>query len=77
MNAAPGKVVSGTYARRLSLSSGRFAVIETMDADGGLGFRLVPWSPTLERHRGRQVSGVMRETGGIDWSFGRKRGLER
>lgn len=77
LNTTTGSAVSGTYAHRLSLSSGRFAVIESMDVEGGLGFRLVPWSPSLERHRGRQVSGVMRETGGIDWSFDRKRGLER
>jgi hypothetical protein len=43
--------------------------------DNGLGFQLVPWSPVLEQQLGRQVSGVMRDAGGIDWGFGRKRGL--
>ena len=43
---------------------------------GGLGFSLVPWSNGLERQLGRHVSGVMPETGGIDWTLGRQRGLE-
>jgi plasmid replication initiation protein len=36
---------------------------------------LVPWRPALEQQLGRQVSGVMLSSGGVDWSFGRKRGL--
>ena len=67
--AADGEHVSGVYRRRLSLASGRFAMI-----DDGLGFSLVPWTPALEPHLGRQVSGVVAR-GGVDWSFGRKRGL--
>jgi type IV secretory pathway VirD2 relaxase len=67
--AAVGDSVSGTYRQRLNLTSGRFAMIED-----GLGFSLVPWKPALERHLGRQVSGLARaET--VDWSFGRKRTL--
>ncbi len=65
-----GEYVAGTYRQRLLLASGRFAMI-----DDGLGFRLVPWSPSLERHLGRHVSGIVRDDGGIDWGFGRKRGL--
>ena len=42
--------------------------------DNGLGFQLVPWSPSMEKHLGQQVSGIAR-SGGVDWSFGRKRGL--
>ena len=67
--AAEGKHVAGIYRQRLTLASGRFAVI-----DDGLGFSLVPWTPTLERHLGRQVAGVASATG-VEWSFGRKRGL--
>lgn len=59
-----------TYRRRFALASGRFAMI-----DDGLGFKLVPWTPSLERHLGQHVSGVARGDGGVDWSFGRKRGL--
>ena len=66
---AAGDSVSGTYRQRLNLTSGRFAMIEE-----GLGFSLVPWKPALERHLGRQVSGLARaET--VNWSSGRKRTL--
>ena len=68
--AADGDHVSGVYRQRLTLASGRFAMI-----DNGLGFQLVPWRPALEQHLGRQVSGVVMPGGGVDWSFGRKRGL--
>ena len=68
--AAGGEYVSGTYRQRLALASGRFAMI-----DDGLGFQLVPWSPSLEKNLGRHVSGIARGDGGVDWSFGRKRGL--
>ncbi|MCP9320679.1 DUF3363 domain-containing protein [Acetobacter persici] len=67
-----GDPVTGTYRQRFNLASGRFAMI-----DDGLGFELVPWSPSLEKQRGREVSGIMRGDGGIDWSFARKRGLGR
>jgi type IV secretory pathway VirD2 relaxase len=67
--AEPGETVAGVYSRRLSLSSGRFALI-----DNGLGFQLVPWLPSLERELGRQVSGIA-GPGGVDWNFGRKREL--
>jgi len=67
---ASGDYVAGAYRQRLSLASGRFAMI-----DDGLGFQLVPWTPSLERHLGQHVSGLARGDGGIDWSFARKRGL--
>lgn len=66
--AETGESISGTYRRRLSLASGRFAMI-----DNGLGFQLVPWIPSLERELGRQVNGIA-GPGGVDWSFGRRRG---
>ncbi|MDD9732813.1 DUF3363 domain-containing protein [Mameliella sp. AT18] len=67
-----GEHVAGTYRQRLTLSSGRFAMI-----DSGLGFQLVPWSPSLEKKLGQEVSGLVRGSGGVDWIFGRKRGLGR
>ena len=67
--AEAGESVSGVYRRRLSLASGRFAMI-----DNGLGFQLVPWTPSLERELGRQVNGIA-GPGGVDWSFGRRRDL--
>lgn len=68
--AGSGEYVAGTYRQRLTLASGRFAML-----DDGLGFQLVPWTPSLEKQIGRHVAGVARDDGGIDWSFGRKRGL--
>ncbi len=70
--AGSGEHVAGAYHQRLTLASGRFAMI-----DDGLGFQLVPWTPSLEKHLGRHISGVARGDGGVDWSFGRKRGLGR
>lgn len=68
--AAEGESVAGVYRQRVTLASGRFAMI-----DDGLGFSLVPWSPSLERELGRHVSGVISPGGGVEWSFGRKRGI--
>ncbi|MBQ1561635.1 VirD2 family relaxase/mobilization nuclease [Caulobacter sp.] len=65
-----GEYVAGTVRQRLTLASGRFAMI-----DNGLGFQLVPWSPSLDSQIGKHISGVMRGDGGVDWSFGRGRGL--
>jgi hypothetical protein len=65
-----GEHVAGVYRQRLTLSSGRFAMI-----DNGLGFQLVPWRPALEQQLGQQVSGVLAPGGNVDWIFGRKRGL--
>ncbi len=67
---AEGEHVSGVYRQRVTLASGRFAVI-----DDGMGFQLVPWRPVLERQLGKQVGGVMAPGGNVDWNFGRKRGL--
>ncbi len=67
---ASGEYVAGAYRQRFALASGRFAMI-----DDGLGFQLVPWTPSLEKQLGRHVSGVARADGGIDWGFGRNRGL--
>ena len=67
---AEGEHVTGIYRQRVTLASGRFAVI-----DDGLGFQLAPWRPALEQRLGHQVSGTLTPGGGIDWSFERKRGL--
>src|SRR5581483_1128194 len=67
--AQTGDQVSGVYRQRLSLASGRFAMV-----DNGLGFQLVPWIPTLERELGRHVNGIA-GPGGVEWSFERKRDL--
>ena len=64
---AAGELVAGTFRQRLTLSSGRFAMI-----DNGLGFALVPWTPVLDRYLAHHITGVGKESGGIDWTFGRK-----
>ncbi|MER9790474.1 DUF3363 domain-containing protein [Mesorhizobium sp. M0213] len=68
---ANGNHVAGIYRRRFLLASGRLAMI-----DNGLEFKLVPWSPSLEKRLGNQVTGVVcSDTGGVDWSLGKKRGI--
>ena len=70
MKPTAGDQVAGIYRQRLDLSSGRFAII-----DNGLGFQLVPWSREIERKLGQHVAGAVKDGGGIEWGFGRKRGL--
>lgn len=75
VKAEADETIADLYRQRLSLASGRVAMI-----DNGLGFQLVPWSPSLEKQRGRQVSGIARDNGRIgwelgDWELGRKRRL--
>jgi type IV secretory pathway VirD2 relaxase len=65
-----GDYVSGRLAGIASLVSGRFAMIEN-----GLGFQLVPWQPILEKRIGQHIAGLQRDDGGIEWTFGRNRGL--
>lgn len=72
LNTASGDHVAGVYRQRFSLSSGRFAML-----DNGLGFQLVPWSPSLEKKLGQHISGVAQAGGGIDWTHMRTRGLNR
>jgi type IV secretory pathway VirD2 relaxase len=67
---AAGEHVSGVFRERVTLASGRFAMI-----DDGLGFQLVPWRPALDQHLGRHVTGTMSPGGGVDWNLGRSRGL--
>jgi hypothetical protein len=70
VEAVTGEHVIGVYRQRLTLSSGRFAMI-----DNGLGFHLVPWLPALGSKLGQSVCGAIRNDGGIDWTIDRKRGL--
>ena len=51
---AEGEHVSGVYRQRVTLASGRFAMI-----DDGMGFQLVPWRPALEQRLGQHVSGTL------------------
>src|SRR5260370_14930157 len=67
--AKTGEYVSGTLVGSAQLTSGRFAMI-----DDGIGFRLVPWQPVLDKRIGQHIAGTMRDAGGIEWNFGRKTG---
>ena len=64
----PGERISGVCRRRINLNSGSFAVVENSRE-----FTLVPWRPVLERQLGREISGIMRSSGSISWTFGRER----
>ena len=66
---ADGEFVTGIYRERVTLASGRFAMI-----DDGLGFQLVPWRPALDPHLGQHITGTMGR-GGVDWALGRGPGL--
>ena len=73
--AQPGEYVSGTLVGSAHLASGRFAMLETVSGEGGLGFTLVPWQPVLDSRIGQHIAGVIGDGGSIDWSFGKKLGL--
>jgi type IV secretory pathway VirD2 relaxase len=67
-----GERVSGVYQRRVTLASGRFALV----ADpASREFSLVPWRPEIEQALGQAVSATVRKQS-IEWSFGRDRGLD-
>ena len=69
--AAEGEHVAGIYRQRITLASGRFAMI-----DDGLGFSLVPW--TTDPGTSTRSAGVRyrkRDRGGLElWSQARPRG---
>jgi type IV secretory pathway VirD2 relaxase len=63
-----GERISGIVRRRVNLNSGSFAVV-----GNSYEFSLLPWRPVLERQLGREISGVLRNSGSISWTFGRER----
>ncbi len=64
----PGDRIEGLYRRTVDTMSGRYALVER-----SRDFTLVPWRPVLDRHVGKSVSGIMRDSG-ISWTLGRQRG---
>lgn len=68
VEADTGKRVEGIYRRSVGMVSGKFAVVER-----SRDFTLVPWRPELEKQVGKNVSGVVREVGGVNWTIGRQR----
>jgi type IV secretory pathway VirD2 relaxase len=63
-----GERIEGLYRRPVELASGRYALIEKSRE-----FTLVPWRPVLDRHIGKEVSGIVRGDA-INWTVGRQRG---
>lgn len=64
-----GDPVQGILNKSVELASSKFAVIQKSRE-----FTLVPWRDVLDRHIGKQVSGIMRGDG-ISWTIGRQRGI--
>ena len=64
-----GARVAGVFTGTTNLVSGKYALIEN-----ALEFTLVPWRPIMDERLGRQISGVVRDSG-ISWDFTRSRGL--
>ncbi|MDX8450582.1 DUF3363 domain-containing protein [Mesorhizobium captivum] len=65
--AKAGDRIEGKMLRLVELASGKYAVIEKSRQ-----FTLVPWRPVLDRHIGKEVSGVVGGEG-ISWTIGRQR----
>ncbi|MFO1126277.1 MAG: DUF3363 domain-containing protein [Methylocystis sp.] len=66
---AEGERVSGVFTGTTNLVSGKYAIIEN-----AYEFTLVPWRPIIDERLGRQISGVVRDSG-ISWDFTRTRGI--
>jgi type IV secretory pathway VirD2 relaxase len=63
-----GDRIDGTVKRHIDLAQGRFALLEKSRE-----FTLVPWRDVLEKQIGKQVGGIMRDSG-VSWTIGRGRG---
>jgi Protein of unknown function (DUF3363) len=67
--ASEGERVTGVFTGTTQLNSGKYALIENAHE-----FTLVPWRSIMDERLGRQISGIVRDTG-ISWDFERKRTL--
>ncbi|MER8498390.1 relaxase/mobilization nuclease and DUF3363 domain-containing protein [Mesorhizobium sp. M1312] len=65
--AQPGDRIEGRLRRSIDLASGKYVIVEKARE-----FTLVPWRPVLDRHIGKEVSGVVGGEG-ISWTIGRQR----
>jgi type IV secretory pathway VirD2 relaxase len=70
--ATTGERIEGICSRAVQVGDKKFALIQMSHE-----FTLVPWRPVLERQVGREVSGIVRDSGTISWTIGRSRGLSR
>jgi Protein of unknown function (DUF3363) len=64
-----GERVSGIFTGSTNLVSSKYAIIEN-----AYEFTLVPWRPVMDERLGRQISGVVRDSG-ISRDFTRARGV--
>jgi type IV secretory pathway VirD2 relaxase len=69
-NVRSGEIVEGQLRQSVTLGSGKFAVVERAK-----DFALVPWRPVLDKHIGKTISGIVRDSG-INWSIGRAQGRD-
>ena len=66
-----GETFKGIYEKPVNLAQGRFAIVGNAKE-----FTLVPWRPSIERHRGNPL--IAKGTGtGIGWSPEKTKGLGR
>ena len=66
-----GETFKGDYEKPINLAQGRFAVVGNAKE-----FTLVPWRPSIERHRGNPL--VTKGSGtGISWTLEKTKGLGR
>lgn len=70
VEARSGDTVEGVLYKSVELASSKFAVIQKSRE-----FTLVPWRDVLDRHIGKEISGIMRNEG-ISWTIGRQKGIE-
>jgi type IV secretory pathway VirD2 relaxase len=68
----PEQEIEGTFKQVYQSANAKFAIIER-----GHEFSLVPWKPSLERMRNRQIQLSMSPGGEITWARGRSLGLSR
>src|SRR3546814_16049894 len=59
LTTAAGEHIAGVYRQRLTLTSGRIAIIAN-----GLGFQFVPWSPPPENKPHQPTASAARDGGG-------------
>jgi hypothetical protein len=67
--ASEGERITGIFTGAKQLVSGKYALIENAHE-----FTLVPWRTVMGERLGREISGIVRESG-ISWDFERKRTL--
>ncbi len=64
--AAARESVRGRFTGTAHLASGNFVVVKSP-----FEMQLVPWRPVIDKQLGREVMGVIRGAGGIEWRIGR------